>query len=119
MRGYFVRVMSFRLHICVFVLAILLAGCTRGPGSEDWQMGSFIYCVHGQVDFVAPPTFEVNLGSYRSIMCFDRWTVLRMGGTYVGVELPYYVLLAGGVALVLMPVVFSMIRKRKRCERVG
>jgi hypothetical protein len=82
-------------------------------------MGSFIYCLHGQVDFVAPPTFEIPFGSYRSIMFFDRSTVIRVGGTYISIELPYYVLLAGIVAIVFLPVVVSQFRRRRACEKVG
>jgi hypothetical protein len=111
--------MSVRLYPCIFALALLLSGCTRGPGSEDWQVGSFIYCLHGQVDFVAPPAFEISLGSYRSTMCFDRLTVLRMGGTYLSIELPYYALLVGGVALVLVPMVVSKFNKRGAREKAG
>ena len=103
--------MSLRLHPCMFALTLWLAGCTHGPGPKDWQIGSFIYCLHGQVDFAAPPTFEISLGSYRSIMFFDHSTVLRMdSGTY---------LRAGCVALVLIPVVFSKLRKRAASAIVG
>lgn len=103
--------MRLRLHSCLFALVVLLGGCTRGPSSEDWHVGSFIYCLHGHVDFVAPPTFEISLGSYKSVMCFDRLTVLRMGGTYVTIELPYYVP-ACCVALLLLAVAVRKLRKR-------
>jgi hypothetical protein len=109
------RAISLRLHPCIVALALLLPGCTRGAGPKDWQIGSFIYCLHGHIDFAAPPTFEIGLGSYRSIMCFDHSTVFRVSsGTYVSIELPYYALLAGCVALVLIPVVFSRLRKRRK-----
>jgi hypothetical protein len=45
-------------------------------------------------------------------MCFDRSTVLRMGGTYVDIELPYYALLVGVAGLVFTPVLISRLKNR-------
>src|SRR5262245_1478753 len=108
------------LHHCIFALALLLTGCTRGPGPKDWQVGSFIYCLHGQVHFAAPPTFEIPFGSYRSIMCFDHSTVFRMSsGTYVSIECPYYALLAVCIALVVLPMAVTKLRKRGTRGEMG
>jgi hypothetical protein len=82
--------MRFGRFSFALALAFLLAGCASGPGPQDWHLGSFIYVLHGQVDFVSPPSFEWRFGAYNSVMFFDRSTLIRMGGTYCSIELPYY-----------------------------
>ena len=70
-------------------LFLLLTGCS----SET-----------GQVDFVSPPLFELPLGNYRALMFFSDSTVLRMGGTYYIVSVPFWVLVAfaaGCIALII------------------
>ena len=112
----FVRRSKLGLFAPALALALLLSGCTREPGSDDWRIGSAVSVQHGQVDFISPPVLEWSFGSYNSVMCFDRSTVIRMRGTYVIVGAPYYVLLAGLVALGVLPVVASRLRKRRRVE---
>ena len=45
---------------------------------------------HGQVDFVSPPLFQVPLGDYRALMFFSNSTVLRMGGGYYILSVPFW-----------------------------
>jgi len=72
---------------------------------------------HGQVDFVHPPLFELRLGEYRALMFFSDSTVLRTGGTYYILSVPFWVLAAlviSGVALTTY-----IIYRRRRHGRVA
>ena len=105
--------MRFGGFSSALVLAFLLSGCTRGPGKRDWHLGPFISAQHGQVDF-ASPSFEWSIGSTESVMLFDDSTVICMGGAYYTLGAPYYLLLAGFIALGAVPLVVCRLRKRRR-----
>lgn len=86
------------LRVLQFVgLAMLLAGCT---------------VMHGTVDFIAQPLFEIPLGEYSGIMCFENSTVVKIhGGTWCIVSLPFYAIAVFGITLSLL--VWFPFRRRK------
>jgi hypothetical protein len=61
-------------------ILILLAGCS---------------VEHGQVDFIHGPLFELSLGEYRALMFFSDSTVLRLGGSFYSLAVPFWILAAG------------------------
>ena len=58
-------------------LMVLLTGCS---------------VERGQVDFVHPPLFQLSLGDYRALIFFKDSTVLRMGGSYYTLTVPFWIL---------------------------
>jgi len=112
--------MRFRRPWLALVLAFSLTGCTRRPGSDDWQIGSFFYVTHGQVDFTDPPNFEWSFGSYKSVMFFDHMTVIRMDSTYYDIAFPPSALLAVCVAVIVFFIALVWrLRKRQMTERAA
>ena len=109
-----VHAVKFRYIQFFLALMITVTSCTRGPGPKDWQIGSCIVVMHGTVCFASPPSFEWSFGSYNSVMCFRSSTVLRMHGTYFILGAPYEALLAVAVALGVLPIVVSRLRKRRK-----
>ena len=79
---------------------------TTPPKLDSAALMKFVRCIpilllltgcsieHGHVDFVHPPLFELSLGEYRALMFFSDSTVLRTGGAYYSVSVPFWALAA-------------------------
>jgi hypothetical protein len=108
------RDMKFDPFATGLVLALMFAGCTRGPGVNDVQSRAF--CTGRLISF-RHRSLSGALAPTNQVMFFDRSTVIRIHGTYLIIGAPCCVLLAGLVVLVVLPVLVSRFRKRRKREQ--
>jgi hypothetical protein len=101
-------------QILLIVLAVTTAGCNPNSGQGTGAMDPVFSVQRGHVDFVFPPIFEVPLGGYNSVMCFDEFTVLHIKGTYVTIGVPYCFFLLGMLALFFTPMTVRWFNRRLR-----
>jgi hypothetical protein len=97
---------------CVVIVAVWVAGCSSNSSQGNSAVDGIVSVQQGHVDYLFPPVFEIPLGEYNSIKCFDRFTVIHVNGTYVTFGAPYYALLMVLIILFLMPLAISRIRTR-------
>jgi hypothetical protein len=68
---------------------------------------------HGHVDFVHPPLFQLSLGDYRALMFFRDSTVLRIGGAYYTLSVPFWVLTVLILGCLALMAWFIYIKRRR------
>ena len=74
--------------------------------------------IRGHVDFVIAPEHEWHIGSW-TLLVYPSQTVLRIGGTYYFLDVSFYLLVGGFVALVVLAIVARAVYQRARHENAA
>jgi hypothetical protein len=85
------------------LLGFLVSGCSS---------------IRGHVDFVTAPEHEWHLGSW-TLLVYPSQTVLRIGGTYYFLDVSFYLLVCGFIALVVLAIVARAFYRRSRHEHAA
>ena len=85
------------------LLGLLVSGCSS---------------IRGHVDFVTAPEHEWHICS-STLLVYPSQTVVRIGGTYYFLDISFYLLVYGFIALVVLGIVGRAFYRRSRHENAA